>query len=143
MDPPIKIGRFRKNRLGSPNKKTVTFCRRLGMIRTQWWQHLGPGPGQLPDAREGCRGLTREVRLELEDCEERVGLREEGRDAARHGFRRPKMSDVLTDYNVAIVIRWGIKQTPNAMKLGRRSTYTITRPLANFQPNPRTFSGHL
>ena len=25
----------RKNRLGSPNKKTVTFCRCLGMIRTQ------------------------------------------------------------------------------------------------------------
>ena len=42
---------------------------------------------------EGC-GLTREVRLGLADCEERVGLREEGRDAARHGFRRPKTSDV-------------------------------------------------
>ena len=58
-------------------------------------------------------------------------------------FRRPKMSDVLTDYNVAIVIRWGIKQTPNAMKLDRRSIYTIIRPHANFQPIPRTFSGHL
>ena len=58
-------------------------------------------------AREEGRGLTREVRLCLADCEERVGLREEGRDAARHDFRRPKMSDVLTGYNAAIVIRWG------------------------------------
>ena len=45
-------------------------------------------------AREEGRGLTREVRLGLADCEERVGLREEGRDAARHGFQRPKTSDV-------------------------------------------------
>ena len=45
-------------------------------------------------AREEGRGLPREVRLGLADCEERVGLREEGRDAARHGFRRPKTSDV-------------------------------------------------
>ena len=45
-------------------------------------------------AREEGRGLTREVRLGLVDCEERVGLREEGRDAARHGFRRLKMSDI-------------------------------------------------
>ena len=45
-------------------------------------------------AREEGRGLTREVRLGLADCEERVGLREEGRDAARQGFRRPKTSDV-------------------------------------------------
>ena len=43
---------------------------------------------------EEGRELTREVRLGLADCEERVGLREEGRDAARHGFRRPKTSDV-------------------------------------------------
>ena len=45
-------------------------------------------------AREEGRGLTREVRLGLADCEERVGLREEGRDAAQHDFRRPKTSDV-------------------------------------------------
>ena len=45
-------------------------------------------------AREEGHGLTREVRLGLADCEERVGLREEGRDAARHGFRRLKTSDV-------------------------------------------------
>ena len=44
--------------------------------------------------REEGRGLTREVRLGLADCEERVGLREEGRDVARHVFRRPKTSDV-------------------------------------------------
>ena len=29
------------------------------------------------------------------------------------------------------------------MKLDRRSIYTIIRPHANFQPNPRTFSGHI
>ena len=45
-------------------------------------------------ARDEGRGLTREVRLGLADCEERVGLREEGRDAPRHGFRRPNTSDV-------------------------------------------------
>ena len=72
----------------------VTFCRRLGMIRIQRWRQLGSGPGQLSGAREEGRGLTREVRLGLTDCEERVGLREEGRDAARYGFRRPKTSDV-------------------------------------------------
>ena len=46
------------------------------------------------DAREEGHGLTREVRLCLADCEERVGLREKERDAARHGFRIPKTSDV-------------------------------------------------
>ena len=49
----------------------------------------------------------------------------------------------LTDYNVAIVIRWGIKRSPNAMKFERRSIYTIIRLHANFHPIPRTFSGHL
>ena len=34
--PPIVIRRSRIKYLGSPNKKTVTFCRRLEMIRTQW-----------------------------------------------------------------------------------------------------------
>ena len=48
--------------------------------------------------RGEVRGLTREVRLGLADCEERVGLREEGRDAARQGFRRPKTSDEKTGY---------------------------------------------
>ena len=45
-------------------------------------------------AREEGRGLTREVRLGLADCAERVGSREEGRDATRHSFWRPKTSDV-------------------------------------------------
>ena len=58
-------------------------------------------------------------------------------------FRRPKMSDDLTDYIVAIVIRWGVKRTPTAMKLGRRSTDNITTPHANFHPIPRTFYDHL
>ena len=42
-----------------------------------------------------------------------------------------------------IFIRWGIKRTPIAMKLDRRSIYTITTPHANIHPIPRTFSGHL
>ena len=33
--PPIKNGRSKMNRLGSPINKTEMFCRRLGMIRTQ------------------------------------------------------------------------------------------------------------
>ena len=41
------------------------------------------------------------------------------------------------------VIRWGLKQTPNAMKLDRRSIYTIIRPHTKFQTIPGTFSGHL
>ena len=77
------------------------------------------------------------------DCGERVGLREEGRDAAQHGFRRPKTSDEKTGYIAAIVKRWGVKRNPIAMKLGRRRTYTIIRPHAKFQPIPKTFSGHL
>ena len=34
LDHPIKIGRLRKYRLGSPIKKTEMFYRCLGMIRT-------------------------------------------------------------------------------------------------------------
>ena len=34
---------------------------------------------------------------------------------------------------------WAVKQTPNAMKLGRRSVYTIIRPHDKLQPIPRTF----
>ena len=77
------------------------------------------------------------------DCGERVGLREEARHAVRHDFRRPKTSDDWTDYIAAIVNPWGVKRTPNAMKLGRRPTYNITRPHANSHPILRTFSGHL
>ena len=70
-------------------------------------------------------------------------LREEKRERPGNCFRRPKTSDVLTNYNVAIVIRWGVQRTPNAMKLGRRPTYNIKTPHANFQPIPRTLSVHL
>ena len=49
---------------------------------------------EASDTREGSMHCAERVRLGLADCEERVGLREEGRDAARHGFRRPKTSDV-------------------------------------------------
>ena len=77
------------------------------------------------------------------DYAENLGLREEKRERPCDCFRRQKMSDDLTDYIVAIVICWGVKWTPNAMKLGRRPSYTIIRPHAKFQPIPRTFSGHL
>ena len=56
LDHPIEIRRTRINRLGSPNKKTVMFCRRLGMIRTQRWRQIGSGPGQLSDAHEEAAG---------------------------------------------------------------------------------------
>ena len=95
-------------------------------------------------AREEGRGLTREVRLDLAVG---IGLckrsREEREGKPSNNFRRPKTSDDLTGYIAAIVIRWGVKQTLNAMKLGRRPTYTIIKPHTNFQPNPRTFFGHL
>ena len=102
--------------------------------------------GVFRRAREESRGLMREVRLGLA-----VGSglcrspQAERRERERPGdcFRRPKTSDVLTHYIVAIVNGWAIKRTPNAMKLDRRSIYTIIRPHANFQPIPRTFSGHL
>ena len=76
-------------------------------------------------------------------CAEGLRLREEKRERPDDCFRRPKTSDVWTNYNVAIVIRWGIKQTPNALKLGTRPTSNITRPHAKSHPIPRTFSGHL
>ena len=69
--------------------------------------------------------------------------REEREGKPGNSFRRPKTSYVLTDYNAAIVIRWGVKRTPNAMKFGRRSTYNITTPHDNFNRIPRTFSDHL
>ena len=71
--------------------------------------------------------------------------RSEKREEERPGdcFRRPKTSDYFTDYNVAIVILWGIKRTPNAMKFGRWPVYTTIRSHAKFQPIPRTFFGHL
>ena len=70
-------------------------------------------------------------------------LREEKRGRPSDCFRRPKPSDEKTGYPAAIVIRWGAKRTPNAMKLDRRSIYAKIRPHANFQLIPRTFSGHL
>ena len=58
-------------------------------------------------------------------------------------FRSPETVAGKTDYIAAIVIRWGIKRTPNAMKLGRRPTHNIITPHSNFQPIPRTFLCHL
>ena len=92
-------------------------------------------------ACEEVCGLTSEPRLGLAVGSGLCRRSQAERREERPGdcFRRPKTSDYFTDYNVAIVIRWGVKQTPNAMKLDRRSIYTIIRPHANFQPNPRTF----
>ena len=69
--------------------------------------------------------------------------REVGEDGAWQQFSETENVRRLTGYIAAIVIRWGIKRTPNAMKLGRRPTYTTTTPLVNFQPIPRKFFGHL
>ena len=81
--------------------------------------------------------------MELVGCAEGLELREEKRERPGDCFRRPKTSDEKTGYTAAIVIRWGVKRTPNAMKLGRRPTDNKTTPHTNFHPNPRTFSGHL
>lgn len=76
-------------------------------------------------------------------CVEGLELREEKRGRPSDCFWRPKTSDEKTGYTAAIVIRWGVKRIPNAMNLDRQPTHTIIRPHANFQPIPRTFSGHL
>ena len=100
------------------------------------------GFGTVLDMGKGSMHCAKRIRW-LGGVWKGVGLRRERRNAARRLFQRPKTSDDLTDYNVAIVICWGIKRTPNAMKLGRRPTYNITTLHANFQPIPRTFSSHL
>ena len=69
-------------------------------------------------------------------------LREEKRGRPGGYFQRPKTSDVRPATIAAIFIRWGIKRTPNAMKLGRRSTNNKTTPHTNFQPILRTFYDH-
>ena len=76
-------------------------------------------------------------------CVDGLELREEKRGKARQQFSETENVRRLTGYIAAIVIRWGVKRTPNAMKLGRRPIYTVTTPHANFQPIPRTFSSHL
>ena len=88
----------------------------------------------------------REPRLGLMvvvDCEEGLRLRKGKRERPGDCFRRPKTSDDRPTTIAAIVIRWGVKRTPNAMKLDRRAIYTIIRPHANFQSILRTFSSHL
>ena len=75
------------------------------------------------------------------DFAEGLRLREDKRERPGDCFWRPKTSDDLTDYIVAIVIRCGIKRTPNAMKLDRRPSNNKTTPHDNSHPIPRTFSG--
>ena len=89
--------------------------------------------GSKEGKEDGLGGLWR-------DCEGEKRERERGPGIC---FRRPKTFDDLTDYIAAIVNRWGVKRTPNAMKFGRRPTDNIKTPHANFQPIPRTFSNHL
>ena len=81
-------------------------------------------------------------RLELVGCAEGLELREE-RERGPAAVSEIETSDERPTTIAAIDNRRGVKQTPNAMKLGRRPTYNITTPHANFQPIPRTFSGHL
>ena len=94
------------------------------------------GPGEVSDAH--VRG-----RLELVGCAEGLELREEKRERPGDCFRRPKTSDVCPAIMPLLFNGWAFKRTPNAMKLDKRSIYTIIRPHANFKPNPRTFSDHL
>ena len=66
--------------------------------------------------------------------EKAIGCGREERERPGDYFWVPKTSDELTGYNTAIVIRWGIKRIPIGTKFGRRSTYNITTPHANFKP---------
>ena len=75
----------------------------------------------------------------LVGCEEGLRLRREGKKCDPHGFRRPKTSDEGTDSGTAKFNGWAIKWTPNAMKHGRRSVYTIIGPHDKMQPIPRIF----
>jgi len=93
-------------------------------------------------AHEEVRGVTRELRLGLVVGREWVGLRGEKRRGPTQSSETENVRR-MTGYNAAIVIRWGVKRTPNAMKLGRRPTYNITTPHAHLQSIPRTFSGRL
>ena len=88
--------------------------------------------------KEGFRGLAVDSGL----CRKLWAERREERETRRL-FPETENVRRKTDYIVAIVIRWGIKWTPNTMKFDRRSIYAIIRPHANFHPIPRTFSGHL
>ena len=67
-------------------------------------------------------------------CVDGLELREEKRGRPGDCFQRPKTSDEKTGYIAAIVIRWGVKQTPNAMKLGRRPTDNTTNRMPTFNP---------
>ena len=89
------------------------------------------GYGREEGKEDGLGGLWRDYEGEK---------REGGPDIC---FRRPKTSDVRPATIAVIVVRSSIKQTPNAVKFGRRSTDNKIRPHANFQPIPRTLSGHL
>ena len=107
---------------------------------TTAWVGFGTTFGRARGVNAPCKEGSGWAKL---DSEEGLGLRGKRGNAARQLFPETENVRRLTDYIVAIVIRWGVKQTPSAMKLGRRPTYTITTPHDNFQPILRTFSGHL
>ena len=75
-------------------------------------------------AREEGHRPTGEVRLGLA-----VGSglcrrsREEREGKARQQFSETENVQRMTDYNAAIVIRWGIKRAPKAMKLDGRPSW--------------------
>ena len=101
------------------------------------------GSETASDTREGSMHCAERVRLGLGGLW-RAGWSER-RGERNSPTRFPETKNVrrYTGYTAALVNGWAIKQTPNVMRLDRRSIYTIIRPHANFYPIPRTFSGHL
>ena len=87
------------------------------------------------DARKGVDALRKEgfqgLAVDGGLCRRLWAERREDRETQRL-FPETENVRRKTDYIAAINIHWGIKRTPIAMKLNRRSTYTITRPHANF-----------
>jgi len=99
-------------------------------------------------ACEEDRWLTREDRFVLVVgrglCRRpQAERRERERERDPSAVSETKTFDERPATIAAIDNRWAVKRTPNAMKLGRRSTDNKTTPHANFQPIPRTFPGHL
>ena len=94
-------------------------------------------------AREEGRGLMRGVGMGLGGLWRAGWSERRWERCSPAGFSMTENVRCVTGYTAAIVIRWGVKRTPNAMKLGRRSTDNKTTPHDNFHPIPRTFFGHL
>ena len=74
---------------------------------------------------------------------ERPGLSGEMRERGPVAVSKIETSDEGTGNGTAIFNGWANKWTPDAMKLGRRSVYTIIRPHDKLHHIPRTFLRHL